>query len=202
VDCTNGPAGQDGPGSANASIPKPKDGFLDECPPVYYQTAFFRHLRYLWRARATFPLTDLLQHCDNIDAAFRRVLYHPTLAIVFASVFQAYLIIPVGQVFGSRSAPSFFSLLSDIRAYVATTRAAPLPSNIHPLVQQANFPDPRILGALAPAVADSYNPIFTAEALANCSNSTFVDDNRIANFADHIITSLHNSVVSAFDLFG
>jgi hypothetical protein len=43
------------------------------------------------------------------------------MAILFAYIFGPYLIIPVGQVFGSRSAPSFFSLTSDIRADLATT---------------------------------------------------------------------------------
>jgi hypothetical protein len=113
VDCTNGPNPE---GSANTSIPKPSADNADECPPVFYQHAFARHIRRLWRTRITHATEEILQHCDDIEAAFRRVLYHPDLAVAFAYVFGEYLIVPVGQVFGSRSAPSFFSLLSDLRA--------------------------------------------------------------------------------------
>ena len=51
------------------------------------------------------PLQDILLHCDDLEAAFRRVLYHPDMAVVFAYIFLDFLIIPVDQVFGSRSAP-------------------------------------------------------------------------------------------------
>ena len=116
VDCTNGP---DPIGSPNHSIPKPSAANADACPPVYYGKAFNRFLLQIWCMRQAEPLLDILLHCDDLDAAFRRVLYHPDLAVVFAYIFLDFLIIPVGQVFGSRSAPSYFSLMSDIRAEVA-----------------------------------------------------------------------------------
>ena len=47
------------------------------------------------------------------------------MAVVFAYIFLDFLIIPVGQVFGSRSAPSYFSLMSDIRQEVASTVTLP-----------------------------------------------------------------------------
>jgi hypothetical protein len=95
--------------------------------------SFARHLCRLWRTRLTHPTEEILQHCDNIEAAFRQVLYHPDLAIAFAYVFGGYLIIPVEQVFGSRAAPSFFSLLSDLRAALA---------NSHDLLSQ--YPTPSL----------------------------------------------------------
>jgi hypothetical protein len=58
----------------------------------------------IWRLRIAYPLLDILPHADDIDAAFRQGLYSPELAILFAYVFGSYLIVPVGQVFGSRSA--------------------------------------------------------------------------------------------------
>ena len=42
----------------------------DECPPIYLSTAFKRHLIRIWRTRATYPLKELRQHVDDIDAAF------------------------------------------------------------------------------------------------------------------------------------
>ena len=50
---------------------------------------------------------EIDQHADDIEAAFRRILYHPDVAVLFAYVYSEYLIVPVGQVFGSRNAPSF-----------------------------------------------------------------------------------------------
>ncbi len=41
VDCSNGPTPD---GSVNTSIPKPSAANADECPPVFYQHAFTRHL--------------------------------------------------------------------------------------------------------------------------------------------------------------
>jgi hypothetical protein len=80
----------------------------------FYQHSFARDLPFLGGKHITYPTKEILQHCDNIDAAFRCVLYHPNLAIIFAYVFGGYLIIPICQVFGSHSAPSFFRLLLNI----------------------------------------------------------------------------------------
>lgn len=49
--------------------------------------------------RLTYPLKDILQHCDDINSAFRCILYHPDLAIVFAYVLSEHRIVPVGQGF-------------------------------------------------------------------------------------------------------
>jgi hypothetical protein len=118
VDCTKPGPGEEG--SINTYIDKPGVAPADECPSVYYGDTFMRFLIVVRWMRLT-----LLLHCDDIDAAFWRVLYHLDLAIAFAYVFLDYLIVPIGQVFGSRSAPSFFSLTSDIRAFVATTHNIP-----------------------------------------------------------------------------
>ena len=109
VDCTNGP---DPIGSPNHSIPKPSPANADACPPVYYGNSLTRFLIMIWSMRLARPLIDILLHCDDLEAAFRRVLCHPDMAVVFAYIFLDFLIIPVGQVFGSRSAPSYFSLMS------------------------------------------------------------------------------------------
>jgi hypothetical protein len=77
VDCTNGASGPDNPGSANTHIPKPSPANPDKCPPVYYASALTRFFVMIWRLRITFPTLDILMHADDIDAAFRRILYSP-----------------------------------------------------------------------------------------------------------------------------
>ncbi len=138
IDCTNGP---DPSGSANTYIPKPgTPERLDECPPVWYQYAFKRLLRHIYRLRRTKPGAPLLVHADDIEAAFRRVLYHPDLAVAFAYVFNDFVIVPVGQVFGSRSAPSYYCLLADIRQVIAAmSEFADDPSEYDPLVKGCTF---------------------------------------------------------------
>jgi hypothetical protein len=160
--------------------------------------------------QAAKPLLDILIHCDDLEAAFRRVLYHPGLAavfVVFAYIFLDYLILPVGQVFGSHSVPSYFSLLSDLRAEVASTidltpdggpleclaataGIGPLPHDCHPVVD------------LTPACTDPMPlPLSPAELLC-FATATFVDDNGIAAYCPDIRTSLHQNVCSVYIMFG
>jgi hypothetical protein len=201
VDCTNGP---DKAGSANTSIPTPHIKNAAECPTVFYQHAFARHIRCLWRTRLSHPNNKILQHCDDIDAAFRCVLYHPDLAVVFAYIFGCYVIVPVGQVIGSRLAPSFFSLLSDLRAAVASSHDLLCSFVIPALTASAIIPSPpaNISELITPAISDIYNPPLSKEEAANFSNCTFVDDNGILAVHHNMRAALHQSLISAFLLFG
>ncbi|CAJ1939814.1 unnamed protein product [Cylindrotheca closterium] len=117
IDCSNGPNSL---GSINLYIPSLKDaipGEEDECPAVYYQYAFDRFLCQILRMRITRPNDPIMVHADGIEAAFRRVLYHPDMACAFAYVYSDYLMVPVGQVFGSWSAPSYYCVLADCWIY-------------------------------------------------------------------------------------
>jgi hypothetical protein len=204
VDCTNA---RDPAGSPNSYIPSPSAENADECPPVHYGTAFIRFCVRLWRMRITRPTEDILQHCDDVDSAFRRIIYHPDVAAVFAYVFRKYLMIPVGQVFGSRSAPSYFSLSSDLRAFVATTHDLVDPtSSLEPLAANASIPplpsdwSPDLY--LAPAIADALNLPITLDDQGNFLNATFVDDNGVAAYRPDMRTALHQSVRAAYEIYG
>jgi hypothetical protein len=204
VDCTNGP---DPIGSPNSQIPKPSITNADACPPVYYGTAWQRFLSHIWSMREARPHADILLHCDDLEAAFRRVLYHPDLAVVFAYIFQAFLIIPVGQVFGSRSAPSYFSLLSDIRADVASTLdLARDGASLEPLATSADLAPLPVnwnpADHLTPACADPLHPPLSPEQLQCFSNAMFVDDNGVASYRETMRLALHQSIHAAYMLFG
>jgi hypothetical protein len=202
VDCTNGPDGPDTPGSANTHIPKPSKHNPDECPPVHYMTAFQRLLVNIWRMRITHPTIDILLHADDIDAAFRRIIYSPEMAIVFAYIFGPFLIIPVGMVFGARSAPSFFSLASDIRADAATTADLYPSYPLQDLATSITLPESPGPGALTPAIADAKNPPLSPEEQQNFNNDSFVDDNGVTALRHNIIPALQQSLLAAFILFG
>jgi hypothetical protein len=202
VDGTHGPDGSDTPGSCNTHIPKPSVENPDECPPVYYSTALMRFLTAVWRLRITYPDKDILLHADDLKSAFRRILYSPEMAVLFAYVFGQYLIIPVGQVFGSRSAPSFFSLASDIRADLATTGTLVENYPLEALATTIELPALPRKADLVPAIADDIHQPYTKQEQTLYINATFVDDNGICAIRDQIVSALHQSLVSAFILFG
>jgi hypothetical protein len=202
VDCTNGPDGPDTPGSANTHIPKPSEDNPDECPPVFYMSAFQRLLINIWRMRITHPTTDILLHADDIDAAFRRILYSPEMAVVFAYIFGNFLIIPVGMVFGARNAPSFFSMASDIRADAATTCALHTRYPLQDLAKHVTLPEPPDPVDLTPAIADARNLPLSSLEQQNFNNNSFVDDNGVSATQGNIIPALQQSLLAAFLLFG
>ena len=153
------------------------------------------------------PLLDTLLHCNDLEAAFQGVLYHPDMAVVYAYIFLDFLIIPVGQAFGSRSAPSYFSLMSDIRQEVAFTVALTDSGEaLEELAQSATVDplppdwDPEL--SLIPACADALHPPLSQSERLCFANATFVDDNGVASYRSQIRTTLHQSVRAASLLFG
>jgi hypothetical protein len=62
-----------------------------------------RLLIWLWNLRIDHPDEDILLLPDDVTRAFHRVLYHPFMMIVFASVFEEYLCVPAGSIFGGKS---------------------------------------------------------------------------------------------------
>jgi hypothetical protein len=125
------------------------------------------------------------------------------MAILFAYyVFRDYLIVPVGQVFGSRSAPSLFSLESDIRANLATTGNLVENYPMEKLAQHIQLAPIPLLSDLMPAIADAKNLPLSQNEKANFINASFVDDNGVCTTRDNIILALHQSLVATFILFG
>ena len=127
----------------------------------------------------------------------RRLLLH----------FLEHLIIPVGQVFGSRSAPSYFSLLLDFRAEVAST--VDLAKDGGPSEKLANeailepLPDHwDPVSCLTPACPNPLCPPLSDRKLLCFANATFVDDNGVTGYRSAIHAALHQRIRSAFLLFG
>lgn len=88
-------------------------------PAVFYGTAFMRMLAWIWNLHIAQPLIDIPWHIDDISAAYHRILYYPAMGIVFAQVFQEFLMIPGGLIFGSKSSPSWHMLPAELRAHIA-----------------------------------------------------------------------------------
>jgi hypothetical protein len=83
------------------------------------------------------------------------------MAIIFPYVFGPYVIVPVGVVFGARSAPSFFSIASDIRADIATTGDLNLHQPLYALTANITLPEPPGPQDLTPAIPDAHNMLLS-----------------------------------------
>jgi len=152
-------------GNTNAQIPAPGiPGHFLENPPIYYGTALIWYLIWLWNLRISYPFEDLLQLADDVSAAFHRILYHPTLAPAFASVWNKYLVIPVGTIFGARNSPSFYMEAGEARAHLAmhVPQASSLPmEDLAASVQFPPLPTPAEAALFAQAICDSQHPGIT-----------------------------------------
>ena len=141
-------------------------------------------------------------HVDDIEAAFRRVLYHPDLAAVFASVFMEFLVIPVGMIFGSRSSPSFYCILSELRSHVASVASlddVPVPEE-----WQVSLP-PELSAAESRSLTKvGEDPLYKDASPSDgpLLQSAFVDDNGKAELRRRILEAIRNSVAAAFLVFG
>jgi hypothetical protein len=92
--------------NSNTQMPKPGVDH-HRTPAVYYVKALLRHLVYIWHLRQWHLDRNLLLYKDDINAAFRQILYHPDIAPTFATVFQHMFCIPIGPIFGTGFSPSF-----------------------------------------------------------------------------------------------
>ncbi len=191
-------------GAPNVHIPKPgTPGRHEENPRVYFGTALIRHLLQIWNLRIDFPLEDILQHIDDISAAFRRLLYHPDLAIVFAYVFMEFLIIPVGMIFGSRSSPSFFQILAELRSRLAdVANLKAFPAALADKIILPPKPTAAEIACFAPAVADDCHQGVPSYRALWHHNSMFVDDNGVLGIRERMLDAIRNSVASAYLIFG
>ena len=117
-------------GAANAQLPdtgRPeKPGLPDENLLVYYGTALTRFLIWIYNLRIDNPVDEICLSADNITAAFRCLLYHPDMAVLWAKVFQECLVIPCGMIFGGKNSPSFLMSSGPILLWLGTL-AMPLP---------------------------------------------------------------------------
>ena len=117
--------------------------------------------------------------------------------MAFAYVYSEYLIVPVGQVFGSRNAPSFYCVLADLREVISACRKDVPVEALHSLVQECDL-EVNQASSLMTVPSDEVSRMY---------NASYVDDNAVAAFADAIEQAIHHSVIhhsvmSAFEVFG
>ncbi len=195
-------------GNANKHIPDTGIDH-DQNPSVAYGTAFLRFLQFIFNLRIDHPSEEIYLSADDISAAFRRVLYNPNAAIVFASVLTKYLIIPAGGIFGSKSSPGFYMIFGELRAHIArhigsyTNARTELASKIH----LTPPPTRKEIREFARVTKDALNSgcatllQVSPEDALKAVFAPFVDDTPAAGTAQVIATRINESVLGSFFMF-
>ena len=88
-------------------------------PPVHYQSALQCLCSRVYHLRFRHPDKDIMIYKDDLVLSFRRLCCHPYFAAAYNFVLSAYLVIPVGMVFGFRYSPSLFCFLSKMRSFAS-----------------------------------------------------------------------------------
>jgi hypothetical protein len=193
----------DDTGNANAHIPDTgAKGAEDENPAVYYGNALTRLLIWIWNLRIARPSADILGHVDDISAAYHRILYHPMMGITFAQVFQEFLMIPCGLIFGSKSSPSWYMLPAELRSHLASVADfGDLETQLAREIQLPPPLTPKEQARLARADADSLNQ-GNLHLQAPFCHPSFVDDTATAAWTEFIRKAVNQSALGAYVMFG
>ena len=176
-----------------------KISLKDDCPEVFYQTALRRILIRIFNLRISFPLDDIMAYKDDLVTAFRRVRYHPDISCAHAFVFEAFLILPIGLVFGARDSPAWFCQVSELRAFASqhfSSLGLPIPDQS--LIDSVTFDEDdshEQREVFRRAQPDSKNRGLPTLRLG--PHNTFVDDTIMIELKRLIRLAAINSVLSA-----
>ena len=189
-------------GAPNSQLPDTgTKGAEDTNPKVHYADAFYRFMKWIWRMRIRHPRTEILLTFDDIAAAFHRLLYHPAMAPAYSMVFEEYLAIPTGVVFGAKNSPSLYMIPAELRAHI-TAVLTEVDSFITDLADGIQLPAPMTdeeKNTITQAVPDGCHQAITS---AEARPPSFVDDSGIAGIPAEIKTMINRSIISAYLTFG
>jgi hypothetical protein len=113
------------------------------------------------------------------------------------------LLVPVGNIFGSRNAPSWFTTPAEIRAHMANRlRYEAERYELANTLQLPDVPDESTRAAFVPAVADATNRGRTSIPRSPGHHAMFVDDNSCVAIRRFITAAVACAIGSAYDCFG
>jgi len=127
------------------------------------------------------------------------------MAICFAVVFDEYLAVPTGNVFGGTNSASLYMLHGELRAWLST--AGDFEGFTTALTDMVTFSKPPTRWQqmrIAQAFGDSKNPGSNAlrcGPLRLGPQPSFVDDSGLADVRSQILRAINNSIVSAYVIF-
>ena len=179
-------------------------------PPTDIGTALTRHIARIWNLRISYPNDDVLLWDDDVKSAFRHVRYHPSVISAFAFRFGSQLCLPMGMVFGSNVSPGEFDIVSRARATLATGLSEEMFAGDGPafcFAIEKKITMPEVPGPTTTFVQATADAIHTGVLDARgqplpTPNTTFVDDNMLADVRHRIGTAIHCSILSLFMILG
>jgi len=178
-------------------------------PPIWYGTAFQRHLTRIWNLRISFPLEDILLWDDDVSGAFRLIKYNPEIAAAFAAILNNTLCIPVGQNFGGNTSAQNWEGIAKAREilaqYLSNTKFQSLIEKHHNILSLIKYSKKsNSKTKFIPAAADTlHKGVFNQQGEPrNTPHNTFVDDNTIAETRRRMPQAMAASVESLFILLG
>ena len=125
-------------------------------------------------------MDEICLSADHITAAFCCLLYHPDMAVLWATVFQEFLVIPCGIIFGGKTSPSFYMIPGELRAHLASARDfGDASTALSETIILSTPPTPRKVDQMTRATTDAVNPgaaLLLRDPTRRYAHSSFVDD--------------------------
>jgi hypothetical protein len=122
-------------------------------------------------------------------------------------VFQEFLIIPVGNIFGSKSAPAWFTTIAELRAHMANVLrydeqlSDPLVRSLA-LPEQRDSPDAPPVAVTADDQHHGLASLYLGTRVPPLHHAMFVDDNVLVAVRRSIEVAMAGSLGSAYNCFG
>jgi len=178
-------------------------------PPIWYGSAFVRHLTRIWNLRITYPDTEIYLWDDDVAGAFRLIKYNPYVASAFSAIVHNVLCVPTGQIFGGNTSAQNFEGLAIAREYLSCFFSS---QKYHHLIKKHSAlldnikysPQPPSGTTFVKATADAtHTGVLDINGIpVNTPHHTFVDDNHMADIFPRIRIAQAASIEGLFQILG
>jgi len=178
-------------------------------PPIWYGSAFTRHLTRIWNLRISYPHREIYLWDDDVAGAFRLIKYNPYIATAFSAIVSDILCVPTGQVFGGNTSAQNFEGLAIAREYLScyfsTEKFQHLVTKHSTILNNIKYsPKPSTETTFVAASPDTTHSgvLNDVGEPVNTPHHTFVDDNHIADVFPRIRIAQAASIEGLFQLLG
>ena len=181
---------------------------------ISYGQTFEFYVNWIWNVRISHPNEPIYQIADDVQGAFRHIVYHPDVvgAHSFTSDTSELLFLPTSSVFGATSSGCEYMIFADGRATTGENIADPrgaIPAepryDFEKNIPWKELPAPVPYGRANPDVLNT--GVFTTDAYGFSRRKVtphrpFVDDTCLADTKSFIADALHASLQSLFMFLG
>jgi len=178
-------------------------------PPIWYGSAFSRHLIRVWNLRISYPYCDIFLWDDDVSGAFRLVKYNPEVVGAFAANLFGWIWIPTGQIFGGNTSAQNFEGFAKAREhlseYYSNTKFLFLIKKHHSILKLITYESeaPPSFPYIQAGPDSIHTGVFTnMNQPVNTPHNTFVDDNHMADVVPRIRLAQAASIEGLFSILG